>query len=103
MSSFLEMCLFWEYVLILGKCAYFGKMYLFWGHVLILGSEGPALRNFSKIIKNESKKRLNIEKTGHLFFRNSPLPNISTFLSGQKGCAYYEWGKYFIIKKVCIL
>ena len=45
-------------------------------------------------------KRLNVEKNkGYLFFRN-PLPKISTFLLGQKGCAYYgksayyEWAQY---------
>ena len=32
-----------------------------------------------------SLKRLNVEKiTGYLFFRNSPLPQISTFSLGQK-------------------
>ena len=44
--------------------------------------------------------RLNVDKTGYLFFRNPPLPKISTFSLGQKGCAYYgkcayyEWGQY---------
>ena len=33
-----------------------------------------------------SLKRLNVEKnTGYLFFRNPPLPQISTFSLGQKG------------------
>ena len=32
--------------------------------------------------------------TGCLFFRNPPLPQISTFSSGQKGCAYYEESAY---------
>ena len=32
-----------------------------------------------------SLKRLNVEKIiGYLFFRNSPLPQISTFSLGQK-------------------
>ena len=46
------------------------------------------------------------KNTGFLFFRNPPLPKISTFQLGQKrcahygkcayyGCAYYEWGDYF--------
>ena len=55
-----------------------------------------------------SLKRLNLEKnTGYLFFRNPPLPQISTFSFGQKGCAsyekcayygcvYYEWGQYML-------
>ena len=42
-----------------------------------------------------SLKRLNVEKnTGYLFFRNPPLPQISTFSLGQKGCAYYEESAY---------
>ena len=42
-----------------------------------------------------SLKRLNVEKnTGFLFFRNPPLPQISTFSLGQKGCAYYEESAY---------
>ena len=40
--------------------------------------------------------RLNAEKnTGYLFFRNPPLPKISTFSSGQKGCAYYGKSAYY--------
>ena len=31
---------------------------------------------------------------GYLFFRNTPLPQISTFSLGQKGCAYYEKSAY---------
>ena len=42
-----------------------------------------------------SFKQLNVEKnTGYLFFRNPPLPQISTFSLGQKGCAYYEKSAY---------
>ena len=42
-----------------------------------------------------SLKRLNFEKnTGRLFFRNPPLPQISTFSLGQKGCACYEESAY---------
>ena len=33
--------------------------------------------------------------TGCLFFRNPPVPQISTFSSGQKGCAYYEKSAYY--------
>ena len=37
-----------------------------------------------------SLNRLSVEKnTGYLFFRNPPLPKISTFSSRQKGCAYF--------------
>ena len=32
---------------------------------------------------------------GYLFFRNTPLPQISTFSLGQKGCAYYEKSAYY--------
>ena len=43
-----------------------------------------------------SLKRLNLEKnTGYLFFRNPPLPQISTFSLGQKGCAYCEKSAYY--------
>ena len=41
-----------------------------------------------------SLKRLNGEKIQTLFFRNPPLPQISTFWLGQKGCAYYEERAY---------
>ena len=42
-----------------------------------------------------SLKRLNVEKnTGYLFSRNPPLPQISTFSSEQKRCAYYEESAY---------
>ena len=43
-----------------------------------------------------SRKRLNVEKnTGYLFFRNPPLPLISTLSLGQKGCAYYGESAYY--------
>ena len=51
-----------------------------------------------------SLKRLNVAKnTGYLFFRNPPLPQISTFSLGcayygksaYYECAYYEWAQYF--------
>ena len=43
-----------------------------------------------------SLKRLNVDKnTGYLFFRNPPLPQISTFLLGQKRCAYYGKSAYY--------
>ena len=81
---------------------------LFWrsGGFRILGIVYE--KNFLTLKNNKkmSLKRLNVEKyTGHLFFRNPPLPKISTFLLGQTGCAYfgksayygcayYEWGQY---------
>ena len=43
-----------------------------------------------------SLERLNVEKnTGYLFFQNPPLPEISTFLVGQKGV--------LIMRKVLIM
>ena len=51
-----------------------------------------------------SLQRLNAEKnTGYLFFRNPPLSQISTFLLGEKGrayygkSAYYEWAQLLIV------
>ena len=42
-----------------------------------------------------SLRRLNVEKKYRLFiFPNSPLPRISTFSLGQKGCAYNEENAY---------
>ena len=39
---------------------------------------------------------LNVEKnTGYLFFRNPPLPKVSAFSLGQKGCAYFGKCAYF--------
>ena len=49
-----------------------------------------------------SLNRLNVEKI-QACFRNSPLPQISTFSLGQKECAYYEksaydeWAQYFFL------
>ena len=41
-------------------------------------------------------KRLNVEKnTGYLFYKNPPLPQISAFSLGQKGCAYYGKSAYY--------
>ena len=52
-----------------------------------------------------SNKRLNVEKIQAIFFfRNPPLPQISRFSLGQKGCAYYEksafyeWAQYIKAK-----
>ena len=43
-----------------------------------------------------SRKRLNVAKnTGYLFFRNPPLPQISSFSLGRKGCAYYQKSAYY--------
>ena len=36
------------------------------------------------------EKNLSITKKRVGLFRNPPLPQISTFSSGQKRCAYYE-------------
>ena len=45
-------------------------------------------------------KRLNVEKnTDFLFFRNPPLPIISTLTLGQKGCAYYGNCAYYELEK----
>ena len=35
------------------------------------------------------------KKTGYLFFRNPPLPKISTLSLRQKGCAYYGKCAYY--------
>ena len=75
MCLFREKCLFWENLLIFGKCAYF---------------ENWRIRIFGIVYT----------VTGYLFFQNPPLPKISTFSLGKKGCAsyrkcaYYEWGQY---------
>ena len=43
-----------------------------------------------------SLKRLKVEKkTGYLFFRNPPLPQISIFSIEQKRCAYYGRSAYY--------
>ena len=51
---------------------------------------------FTKLEKNflifKLKRKQN---TGDLFFRNPPIPQISTFSLGQKGCAYYGKSAYF--------
>ena len=45
-----------------------------------------------------------MKNKGYLFFRNPPLPQVSTFSLGQKACAYYgksayyEWAKYIMTK-----
>ena len=57
--------------------------------MLILGSGG--FRDVCQLVK-----RLNVEKnTGYLFLQNPPLPQISTFSVGQKGCAYYQKSAYY--------
>ena len=35
-----------------------------------------------------------LKKYRLFIFRNPPLPQISTFSLGQKGCAYYEKSAY---------
>ena len=45
--------------------------------------------------QNESKATQFWKYTAYLFFRNPFLPQISTFSSGQKGCAYYEKSAYY--------
>ena len=55
----------------------------------------PQLQScITQIFKNN--KSLNVEKnTGYLFFQNLPLPQISIFSSGCKGCAYYGKSAYY--------
>ena len=66
-----------------------GKV-LIWGRSAYLGKWRISLLRHS----------LYDENTGYLFFRNSPLPQISTFSLGQKRCAYY--GKR-LFRKVLIM
>ena len=60
--------------------------------------EKPQIQScFTHFFKNKNKWVLRgsiLKNTADLFFRNPPLPQISTFSSGQKGCAYHERSAY---------